>query len=508
MDSKAVNKLIRSEIWPLLRDQGFSKFESRTAFRYRGSFINVVNFQSFNSYLAAGVGCTTFSFGLNLGVYVLGSAGEHILKRDGSGLLLPREYECSFRASLKKRTPVDGFAREDIFYIDPAGHSAAPCFHEVRHLLTEVAPQWFETLNDLDGLISWMGRSDRSSTDLLSDNPANRFPISGSYVWHDLFALLLLLKHAEAPTPQSAEAAFREIERAIGTVQDFSAIIETAASREVLVARIRELWERLGSFAPLSPSRISPISARSSLVGPAWSPLAAESMSGPNGDGQVQRLSIREHLWPILRSQGFSEFTDRLAHRIAKDSIHVVEVVPMDPAERKTWGLPEGLFRVGVGIFWPAIKEDRLFRTNRDGNPRPKATECHLTDWLIPERRRCTKARSAFDSPEGAQESLAGTAVQWFTSFATAESGLAILQQDDWEIFWCFPMMGGYGAKSSTRRFVYLATLAVRLHKLEEVREYLRLAEKAIDDWYPEHLRPRYRKWFDGLKANLVHLTS
>ncbi|HSB16298.1 MAG TPA: hypothetical protein VLE22_17720, partial [Bryobacteraceae bacterium] len=91
MDSRVVNKLIRSEVWPLLRDHGFSRFESRTAFCYRGPFINVVNFQSFNAYLAVGVGCTTFSFGLNLGVYVMGSAREHLLKRDASGLLLPRE---------------------------------------------------------------------------------------------------------------------------------------------------------------------------------------------------------------------------------------------------------------------------------------------------------------------------------------------------------------------------------------------------------------------------------
>ena len=194
MDSKVINKLIRSEVWPLLRDQGFSKFESRTALRYRGPFINVVNFQSFNAYLAEGIGCTTFSFVLNLGVYVIGSAHERFIKRDKGGLLLPREYHCPFRVNLKKRTPVDGFAREDIFYIDPAGHSTAACFREARHLLTEVAPRWFETLNDLDGLVAWIESGADAPPDLPTGAPLD-LPII--FRGHDLFATLQLLKHKD-----------------------------------------------------------------------------------------------------------------------------------------------------------------------------------------------------------------------------------------------------------------------------------------------------------------------
>jgi hypothetical protein len=197
MDSKVINKLIRSEVWPLLRDQGFSKFESRTALRYRGPFINVVSFQSFNAYLAEGIGCTTFSFALNLGVYVIGSAHERFIKRDKGGLLLPREYHCPFRVHLNKRTPVDGFARGDIFYIDPAGYSTAACFREARHLLTEVAPRWFEPLNDLDGLVAWT----ESGADVPPDLPTGA-PLDSPIIFrgHDLFATLQLLKHKDPST--------------------------------------------------------------------------------------------------------------------------------------------------------------------------------------------------------------------------------------------------------------------------------------------------------------------
>jgi hypothetical protein len=149
MDSSLINKLLRSEVWPLLREQGFSQFESRNAFAYRGRFVNVVNFRSFNSYTAEVLGCTTYSFAVNIGTYVIGSLGEHHIALDKSGRLRPVEYQCSFRTELKKRTAVDGFARNDIFYIHPDGRTTHACFHEVRHLLQGVAQTWFLEHNDL-----------------------------------------------------------------------------------------------------------------------------------------------------------------------------------------------------------------------------------------------------------------------------------------------------------------------------------------------------------------------
>ena len=94
MDSNTVNKIIRSDVWPLLRTHGFVTADARTARRYRGHFIDVVNFQSFNKYLADGIGCTTYSFGLNLGIYVEGSPHETELKRDKAG----RRFESTKHA--------------------------------------------------------------------------------------------------------------------------------------------------------------------------------------------------------------------------------------------------------------------------------------------------------------------------------------------------------------------------------------------------------------------------
>jgi hypothetical protein len=69
MDSKDVSAELRKEIRPLLKDRGFQKFTSRYAWRVHDDRVDVVNFQSFNDYKARSLGCTTYSFAVNLGCY-------------------------------------------------------------------------------------------------------------------------------------------------------------------------------------------------------------------------------------------------------------------------------------------------------------------------------------------------------------------------------------------------------------------------------------------------------
>src|SRR4051812_39446034 len=101
MDSKIVNREIRREIWPALKAVGFAQFTSRTAWRHSEWKIDVVNFQSFNSYLAQGLGCTTFSFSLNLGCYLNAVPVKSNVKLTKS-LLTPQEYQCHLRRRLSR----------------------------------------------------------------------------------------------------------------------------------------------------------------------------------------------------------------------------------------------------------------------------------------------------------------------------------------------------------------------------------------------------------------------
>lgn len=120
MDSSVVNKEIKSKIRPLLHDAGFTKFTPRTSWRYSRGKIDVINFQSFNSYLANSAGCTTYSFCVRLGCsFDAIPRRERVTRRDG--YLRPEEYECHFRLALQKSIKQSSLKRTDVWYVDPTG---------------------------------------------------------------------------------------------------------------------------------------------------------------------------------------------------------------------------------------------------------------------------------------------------------------------------------------------------------------------------------------------------
>lgn len=501
MDSKVINKLIRSEIWPILREHGFSVFDARSAFAYMGPFINVVSFQSFNSYLAGGLGCTTFSFTPRLGVYVIGSPRQDRVKRDKNGRLRPFEYECALRSELRKRTPVDGFARDDVFYIDPDGRTTAQCFQELKYLCTEVAPCWFRTNNDLEYLLSRMRSAEEPNSAPFLD-AAGR---PGSYNWDVLRSVLLLVKHRQTPNAQSASASLDSIERAIGNILDFSTIQSGRRGEEQYAIEIRELWEQLRErSAPAHSKDVA--TAHGCLDDPAWATSRSEGFIAVGTRNTPDEASARKQLWPVLRSVGFSEFTDRLAHRVSANLVETVEFLPVDSVERKAWNLPDHLFRIGVGIHWPALAEDGLLRKNKGGQPRPTVNECHISNWLVSESAARNEARTAFESMDTAAAELAGPGLAWLNLLRNCESALTLLRRRDWDLFWSYPMMRGYGASTSSRRSVYIAYLNLLLGKKLEFEEHIRLAEDAFRSSHPEHLHPRYEAWMDQVKSRLAQL--
>ena len=502
VDSKTINKFIRSEAWPILRKQGFTRFDSRSAFANRGKFIHVVNFQSFNSYLADGLGCTTFSFRLNLGVYVLGSPGESSRTRDKIGALAPQEYECQFRTNLRKRGPIDGFAAEDIFYIHPEGRTTARCFEEVRYLLAEKAPHWFALRNDVDQLLTQMREIEEYSTAAAPEGELD-CASCGTLNWLQLKTTLLLQRHRSTPTAETAEAVLRTIDSLIGTLLDFPLLNDSNAGEELYTERIREVWDGLGIFAPVPGSSGASINEPDSLTSETWKISKETVVERHRWTSASEPMSTRKQIWPVLKSLGFSEFTERLAHRISDRAIEVIEILPVDTTERKAKALSPGLFRIGLGVFWPGIGSYGHFRMNRNSAPRPRAAECHVSNWPAPERRKSAVARTAFDSVEDAIHAIAGRGQDWLTLVKDPQSAISMLELDNWELFWRYPMMRSYGAKLSPRRLIYTAFFASLLHRQLESQQLLLQAETRLESWSPEHLRSNYRTCLEDVSNKL-----
>lgn len=168
MDSKVVNKAISERIKPFLKENGFTEFTSRNAWRYREERIEVINFQSFNSYLADGLGCTTYSFAINLGIYF--KCFEKTPWFDRNALTKPAEYECHVREDLEKGIKQaklfhpyganpSSFGwekeREDIWFVKEDGCNLDEVITDAKNSINHEGLKFFEDKSDLLAVIKY-----------------------------------------------------------------------------------------------------------------------------------------------------------------------------------------------------------------------------------------------------------------------------------------------------------------------------------------------------------------
>ncbi len=152
VDSSVVNREIKFAIRPVLQDAGFTQFTARTGWRYASEKIDVVNFQSFNCYLADSLGCTTYSFCVRLGCSFDAIPRRERLKRKGD-LIRPEEYECHFRRPLQKTIRQPNLKRTDVWYVDPLGQNLKAVIEDAKKTILENSLPWFNRFTDLNEVL-------------------------------------------------------------------------------------------------------------------------------------------------------------------------------------------------------------------------------------------------------------------------------------------------------------------------------------------------------------------
>jgi hypothetical protein len=162
VDSRDVNKEIRQRVWSEHKERGFATRTARTAWRHWEDGVDVVNFQSFNAYNAGVLGCTTYSFAVNLGLWLryIPYAGE--LKRK-DGKLLPQEYQCPLRRSLQKGLPQSEFLREEIWFVREDGSNLQAVVADAAQVLRETRG-WFGRFRDPEEVLRTL-REDNEAMD-------------------------------------------------------------------------------------------------------------------------------------------------------------------------------------------------------------------------------------------------------------------------------------------------------------------------------------------------------
>ena len=148
VDGKVVARAINRRIRPLLRSVGFDQFSGRRAWRRSEYTIEHVVFRSFSAYIADGVGCTTFSFTGELGVFY--RCFDPAKERRS-------EPELTFRATLGKtlRQPIfnpwgSGRLRDraDVWYVTEDGLNLEETVEDAAACLASQGIPFMDRLRD------------------------------------------------------------------------------------------------------------------------------------------------------------------------------------------------------------------------------------------------------------------------------------------------------------------------------------------------------------------------
>ena len=152
MDSKQVTNEINSVIRPILKENGFEKYTGRTYWRYKRDRIDILNFQSYNSYNAEVMGCTTFSFAVNLATF-LNYMPTEIGIKEKNGLKRPAESNGHFRSSIKKNFKQKEFENENIWFIDDDGKYLTDAVNDCKNQIEKNAFQWYDQFDNKRNLL-------------------------------------------------------------------------------------------------------------------------------------------------------------------------------------------------------------------------------------------------------------------------------------------------------------------------------------------------------------------
>lgn len=160
--SPEINKVIRRVLSPVLREQGFSRVQTRHNWKWLNDCTWVLDIQAVGGYFSDVTGWPPMSIGVWLGILYGSVPADFSIRTDTAGNLLPKESDCHLRSHLsctldqthyKRRLSIPGEqTRKDIWWIEPDGSNADDVVANVaQQFLTKGLP-WFQRFSDLEAV--------------------------------------------------------------------------------------------------------------------------------------------------------------------------------------------------------------------------------------------------------------------------------------------------------------------------------------------------------------------
>jgi hypothetical protein len=160
VDSKGVSAAIKADIWPRLRDAGFSRFADRKAWRYQPTVIQVVDLPALGSHQGSRVSVTPWSFSATVGVYY--TAVHHVPWVHEPVPEQPAGPTCQARRALRKEIFQWKCWRPDVWYVDRRGANLPRVMAALRSAFGRQALPWLEDMSTPSQAISAFERKEEA----------------------------------------------------------------------------------------------------------------------------------------------------------------------------------------------------------------------------------------------------------------------------------------------------------------------------------------------------------
>jgi hypothetical protein len=144
MDSKQVNRELKKEVWPSLRESGFLRSHHLSLWRDHPDRIDIIEFRHFNTYEARRIAITAHSFEIELACHLRYVPEIHpgdVKQRDG--LPIPSAAVCRLRAPLERGYRKWLGPERAVWSIDSQGTKLRKAVADAHQQLLGTGMTWF-----------------------------------------------------------------------------------------------------------------------------------------------------------------------------------------------------------------------------------------------------------------------------------------------------------------------------------------------------------------------------
>jgi hypothetical protein len=161
IDSPEINKVIRKLLSPTLKENGFSKVNTRNNWGWHGDCIWVLNLTAVGKYFSDVTRWPSMSIHVNIGIYYdfVPPREDDKIKLGSKGEILPKYYDCHLQKELycnldqskyTKRLPNPAEReRNDIWWIQPDGSNINKVLEDIRESFLNDGLTWLRKYTDV-----------------------------------------------------------------------------------------------------------------------------------------------------------------------------------------------------------------------------------------------------------------------------------------------------------------------------------------------------------------------